>query len=169
MKRPQIVISILVLLLLIVAAILYVFSNPQVATGLGFGQALTSPAPTNYLSEENTIGNSSGYVRGSIEIFNDNGFILTFSDDTTKVVTVSATTTIQHFATASSTPTTISSDQLSVGEQVFVVGTMNEDGSIFAHSVRTGTLPTAILEGGPYDEPNVRGHLPDGRPIPTVR
>ena len=84
----------------------------------------------------------SGFVAGSIEVLTDDGFTVTRADGTTQDINLYATTTLENFATASSAPTEISSDQLSVGEQVFVSGTPNADGSIDARKVSTGALQT---------------------------
>ena len=114
--------------------------HPNFASGLGLSNAVTNPTPVSNSSPQRFVEMSGGFVTGSIEVLNDDGFTLTLQDGTTKDVVLTATSTIQNYTVASSTPTTITSDQLSVGEQVSVLGSPNSDGSIAASIVRTGAI-----------------------------
>jgi hypothetical protein len=145
MKTSQIVIGIVILVIVIGLAGWYAYSNPQIATALGL-----RPAPA---MQTNTLGVASstprrfggmrgGFTTGSIEVLNGNAFTITLANGTTKVVNLTATTTIENYASASSTPTMITLDQLSVGEQVSVIGSPDSDDSITARTVRTGVVPT---------------------------
>jgi hypothetical protein len=148
--KPTLIIAIIVVVIVFGGA-LYAYMNPQIATELGLrhapmqsGTASTTP---NQDGTHSFNGARGGFVMGSIEVLNDNGFTVTLSDGTTKDINLTATTTLLNYATASSTPATITPDQLSVGEQVFVIGTPAADGSITATRVMTGTLPARPAGG----------------------
>jgi hypothetical protein len=142
-----------VVVLVVVALIAWLLlANKVVDQMLGLGQApvaTTSPSTMGTSTPGGHFGGMrGGFAMGSIAVLNDNGFTLSLQDGTTKTVTLSATTTIQNYTSASSTPTTITTDQLSVGEQVLVIGSANADGSITARTVRTGTFPAMSARGG---------------------
>ncbi len=139
-------ISIGVGLLIIIVALggWYAFSNPQVAAALGWHRNLQGPGMSNGNASTTPYGHHmmyGGFVTGSIEVLSDNGFTLTLQNGTTENVTTTATTTIENFVTASSTPTMITFNQLSVGEQVEVIGVPQADASIAAFRILTGTPP----------------------------
>jgi hypothetical protein len=144
--KPPVIIGIAVGLI-VIAFIVFAITNPAVATRLGLTHTSSMPAGNTGTTTPRQFGVRGGFVTGSIEVLNDNGFTLTLSDGTTKDIDLTATTTIQNFTSTSSTPTTITSDQLSVGEQVQVIGSPEDDGSINARFVRTGTLPTMHAGG----------------------
>jgi hypothetical protein len=154
-NTPLIIGIIVVVIILIAGGALLVKSNPSVSAMLGFHAPVassTAPIGMRYGNASTTSqgrygGMRGGFATGSIETLNNNGFTLSLSDGSTKDVTLTATSTIQNYASASSTPTKITSDQLSVGEQVSVIGTPNTDGSIDARMARTGTLPAAGSRG----------------------
>jgi hypothetical protein len=139
LKRDAIIGIVAVIAILSIAVIALLHS--RFASGLDLSKTDTNSTPISSSSSQRSPGTRAGFVTGSIETLNDNGFTLTLPDGTTKDIQLSATTTIQDYTGASSTPTTITSDQLSVGEQVSVVGTSNDDGSVSARMVRTGTVP----------------------------
>jgi hypothetical protein len=139
--KPQVIIGIIVVIIVLGAGAWYVYSNPALAAKFGLRPAPTEQSTTG-TSTPRRFGNPGGFAMGTIEVLNDSGFTVTLSNGTTKVIDVTATTTIQNYATASSTPTMISINQLSVGEQVFVIGEPQSDGSIAARMISTGTLPT---------------------------
>ena len=148
-KQTSVVIAVVVLVVLIaIAAVVFFDRSVDAMLGLNFGASIatTTPATVATTTPEHG-GMRGGFVMGSIAVLNDNGFTLSLVDGSTKTVTLTATTTIQSYATASSTPTTITTDQLSVGEQVFVIGMPAPDGSITARVVRTGTFPTIMSHG----------------------
>ena len=76
-------------------------------------------------------------VRGEIIAQDDKSITVKMQDNSTKIVLFSTSTTINK-ATESSTA------DLKTGEQVFVVGTDNQDGSITAQNIQLGSgiLPT---------------------------
>jgi hypothetical protein len=151
--KPTVIIAIVVVVIVLAGAGWYVYSNPALAVKLGLRHA---PAQTPS-SPNSQFGDRGGFATGTIEVLNDNGFTLTLSNGDTKTIDISATTTLQNYATASSTPTTITSDQLMVGEQVFVIGEPQADGSIDAHEVNTGAMPQRSSGGtgpGHFRGPN---------------
>jgi hypothetical protein len=160
------IIIVIIIVVLLAGAAWYVFSNPTIESELGFrSSAMQSMNGGNMSTTPGRFeGAHGGFAMGSIEALNDNGFTLTLSDGTTKNVVLLATTTIQNFATASSTPTVITADQLSVGEQVLAMGPVNADGSINARVVRTGTFPT--MRGG-RSSGGQGGQTPGGATPPT--
>lgn len=144
MNKSHILIASVVLVVIVAAAAWFVFLRPH--------------APRS----EPQGGYRNGGITGSIEVLNDDGFTLTLADATTKDVNLSATTTIQDYTDASSTPSTITADQLAVGEQVSVIGAPNADGSIDAREVRVGNFPTMMMgRGGPRSATSTR---PSGPP-----
>lgn len=147
--KPPVIVGIVVALIIIGIAV-FALLNPSIVSGLGLkpSEKTISVAAMSASTTPGRFGGMRvGFVTGSIEVLNGDGFTLALQDGTTKDVNLSATTTIQNYATASSTPTAITADQLSVGEQVSVIGTPDEDGSISARMVRTGAVP-------------VRGNMP---------
>jgi hypothetical protein len=144
--KPPIIIGI-VIAVIVIGFIVFAITNPAIATRLGLTHASPRAGAMGTTTPRQFGGMRGGFVTGSIEVLNDNGFTVTLADGTTKDVDLTATTTIQNFTSASSTPTTITSDQLSVGEQVQVIGSVGEDGSINARFVRTGALPTMRAGG----------------------
>ena len=164
--KPPVIIAIVVVVIILIGGAVYVYTNPALAAMLGLKHA-----PAQSTTPNRGFGaNRGGLVMGSIEVLNGNDFTVTLSDGTTKDVDITATTTLENYATASSTPTTITPAQLSVGEQVFVIGSPNSDGSINASRVMTGTLPTRSISGrgfgpgGNASSTGSRGHYPP--PIP---
>jgi hypothetical protein len=142
------IIGIVVGIAFISAGAWYVYTNPILA--IKFGLRKVPPSTVSSAMRGMTLGsttpeNSDGMygelITGSIEILNDNGFILTLQNGNTENVILSATTTIDTYASSTAKPTAITSDQLSVGEQVQVVGLLNSDNSILADTVRAGALP----------------------------
>jgi hypothetical protein len=143
-KKSNAVWIVLVVIIVLVIAAWVIYANPMIQGELGLGPhvATTSPNGMASSSPRGYGGMRNGsFTTGSIETLNGNGFTLTLQDGTTKNVTLSATTTIQDYANASSTPTTVTFDQLSVGQTVLVMGTPNADGSITARVIRTGSFP----------------------------
>ena len=161
MKKSSLIIGIVILVVVLAGAAWYAYSNPQIAAALGLRHAPAVVQGNNGTGTTTPGGHfggmRGGFATGSIEVLNDNGFTITLSGGTTKVVVLSATTTLQNYASASSTPTAITADQLSVGEQVFVIGSSNADGSITASRVTTGVLPTAGRGRGMYGTPHQEG------------
>ena len=151
-QSTKVIIGIVVVVIIALIAWL-LLANKTVDQMLGL-----APAPVATTSPSTIMGTTTpggrmggmrgGFAMGSIAVLNDNGFTLSLQDGSTKTVTLTATTTIQNYASASSTPTTITTDQLSVGEQVLVIGSANADGSITARTVRTGTFPAMAARGG---------------------
>jgi hypothetical protein len=180
MKKSQtIVIGIIVLVIVLALGGWYAYSNPRIADALGLrhGYGMGGMMQDNYGPNNSSTtpgrfaGMRGGFATGSIEVLNDNGFTLTLSDGTTEVVDITATTTLQNYATASSTPTTITKDQLSVGEQVSVIGIPQADGSIAAREVRTGAAPTMPMgqgRGGPGGGMYGHGSSTPMMPPPTA-
>jgi len=144
MKTP-VVIGICILLVVIICGGWYAYTNPTLAAELGIHHAPVSGSSMSGSMGTTTPygrgGMQGGFATGSIEELNGTGFTITLSNGDTKNIDLTATTTIQDYVSASSTPTTITADQLSVGEQVSVIGTPNSDGSINARDVRTGAVP----------------------------
>jgi hypothetical protein len=153
MKTRVIIGVVIVVILILAGGAWYAYSNPAIAAELGFRH----PAPvagygsnTGSTTPNGRRGGAfaqGGFESGTIEVLNGTGFTITLSNGDTKNINLSATTTVQNYATASSTPTTITADQLSVGEQVSVIGTPESDGSIDARFVRTGAVPTRPIGG----------------------
>lgn len=144
MKSP-IIIGICILLIVILCGGWYVYANPTLAAELGIHHSMSGGPDANGVGTTTPHGYGGmqgGFATGSIEELNGTGFTITLSNGDTKNIDLSATTTLQNYASASSTPTTITADQLSVGEQVSVIGMPNSDGSINARMVRTGDVPT---------------------------
>ena len=149
-NSSKIVIAVVILLVVAIAGVLYFDHSVDAMLGLNFGTPVATTTPTTMGSTTPNGrfgGMRGGFAMGSIAVLNDNGFSLSLADGSTKDVTITATTTIENYASASSTPTTITFDQLSVGEQVLVIGAANIDGSITARTVRTGTFPTMPNRG----------------------
>ncbi len=155
MKTP-VIISTIVILLVLAGGAWYAYTNPYISGELGLRHAAPTAASGTNMSSTTLAHNGyragmqGGFVSGSIEILNGTGFTITLSNGDTKNINILATTTIQNYATASSTPTMLTPDQLSVGEQVTVIGTPNADGSIDARFVRTGATPSFIPGNRPY-------------------
>jgi hypothetical protein len=147
-QTSKIIIGIIIALVIIGGGIWFAVTNPAVAAELGLhhGGPTTGMASTTPTGRRG--GMRGGFTTGSIEVLNDNGFTLSLTDGTTKNIVLTATSTLQNYASASSTPTTITSDQLSVGEMVQVIGATNADGSITARRVMTGTFPTMMRGAG---------------------
>ena len=140
------IISIIVIIIVMGGIVWYVFMNSSVAKSMNASQSISSTTMQGGRQMGMGPGMRAGFVSGSIEVLNDNGFTVTLLDGTTKVVDLTATTTLQNYTSATAAPTTITSDQLSVGEQVSVIGAPNADGSVTARTVRTGTPP--VRTGG---------------------
>ena len=141
MKRPYAIVLILVVIAVLAAGVWYV-SQKMHGAFVHVNQGIASS------TDRYGMGVRGGFVTGSIEVLNDDGFVLTLPDSSTKDVILSATTTIEDYTSASTTPSAMTSDQLSVGEEVSVIGEPNADGSIEARSVRFGNFPTMRM-GGP--------------------
>jgi hypothetical protein len=149
-NKTAIIAGIIIVVLILIAGAWYAYSNPAIAAELGLRPApsmmasSTMPGMNMGSTTPGRYGDMRGsFVTGSIEVLNDNGFTLTLQNGNTENVILSATTTINDFTSATAKPTTITADQLSVGEQVQVIGATNSDGSISARAIRTGTFPTA--------------------------
>lgn len=160
--KTSIIVGICVVLLIVIFGGWYVYTNPTISAELGIHHSATG---ANGMSGMNGgMGTTTpyghgmmqgGFAVGSIEVLNGTDFTMTLSNGDTKDIDVTATTTIQNYTATSSTPTTITEDQLSVGEQVQVVGTPNSDGSINARFVRTGNVPTPMRGAGRGGQPPV--------------
>jgi hypothetical protein len=138
--------AVIVVIIILVVGAWVVYANPSIQSELGLGPHVATTTPNGMASSTARRYGGTGmhggtFATGTIETLNGNGFTLQMQDGTTKNVTLAATTTIQNFASASSTPTTVTFDQLSVGENVLVVGMPNADGSVTARTIRTGTFP----------------------------
>jgi hypothetical protein len=135
----KILIGILVLVILAVVGYL-AYMNQSIRAALSMNTPAV--APTTTATSTSARAPLPGFARGSIEELNDNGFILTLMSGATRTVMISATTTVYNYAAASSTPTIINSNALSVGESVLVLGdaaTVNSD--LTANVIVTGVLP----------------------------
>ncbi len=139
-SKPSVIVGIVAIIIILGIAVVALL-RPNFVSGLGLPKTPENRTPVSTTSPQRFEETREGFVTGSIEVLNDDGFTLTLQDGTTKDIQLSATTTIQYYENASSTPTSITSDQLSVGEQVSVIGSPNDDGSITARIVRTGALP----------------------------
>ncbi|MDR3547779.1 MAG: hypothetical protein P4M11_05865 [Candidatus Pacebacteria bacterium] len=136
--KISVIIGIVAIIVIVAAGAWYVHANSQRQAGT----MMASSTPN--LRFGVTHG---GSITGSIEVLDDNGFTITLSDGTTKDIDMTATTTLENYASASSTPTSITLDNLSVGEQVYVIGLTDSDGSISATRVLTGTPPARPTGG----------------------
>jgi hypothetical protein len=174
--KPPVIIAIVVIVIIVAGGAWYAYSNPAFAAMLGFKPApMTQASPTassTNPSGRGFGGNRGGFATGSIETLNGNAFIITLSNGTTKNVTITATTTLENYVTASSTPTMITPAQLSVGEQVTVMGSPNADGSINATRVLTGTLPIRSVGGtaggyGPHTTTGIQNGANGGQVLPV--
>jgi len=170
--KPTVIIVIVVIALVLIGGAWYAYSNPSIAAMLGLRHSpmqntSNDSTPNSY---SNFGGAQGGFAKGSIEILNGNSFTITLADGTTKNINITGTTTPHNNTTAPATPTTITPDQLSVGEQVFVVGSPNPDGSITADRVMTGALPARPTGGrgfGPHTTSGVQNGANGGRVLPT--
>jgi hypothetical protein len=150
--KKSLLIGVGVLILVVICGAWYTYTNPAISAGisaeLGLHHAVSGGPGSNIASTTAySHGMRGGFVTGSIEVLNGTGFTITLANGDTQNVTLAATTTIQNYATASTTPTTITADQLSVGEQVQIIGMSNSDGSITARIVRTGAVPARNAGG----------------------
>jgi hypothetical protein len=105
---------------------------------LGSGPGGTGP--------RSSAGRAGGSISGSIVSMDDTSITVKSADGNTKIVFYSDSTTI-------SESKDVSSDALTVGEDVTVAGSTNTDGSVTAARIQLGTVP-----GGP---PN-QGAAPGG-------
>jgi hypothetical protein len=163
--KPQVIIGIIVAILIVGGLIWFAVTNPAIAAELGINHGTSSQSMASTTPNGRRGGMRGSFTTGSIEVLSDNGFTLSLQDGTTKVITLTSTSTLQNYASASSTPTTITSDQLSVGEQVLVTGSANADGSITARRVLTGTFPTTMRGG--YGRGGMGSSTPATMPAPT--
>ena len=145
--KPPVIIAIVVVIIVGVGGAAYVYTNPAFAAKFGLRHDATQDGMASTTPNQRFGANSGGFAIGSIETLNGNDFTITLSDSTTKDIDLSATTTLENYTSASTTPTMITVNQLSVGEQVFVTGSPNADGSISATRVMTGTLPARSAGG----------------------
>ena len=141
MRRSQILIAVVIVILAVLAW--FIFTDTAISAMLGLKSEKQSVAIPQQTTGTTTISGSSvvvskGTTTGSIEAFNNDGFTLSLADGSTRDINIFATTTIQSYVNASSTPKEITSDQLSVGDPVQVIGTVDTDGSIDAVIVETG-------------------------------
>jgi len=70
--------------------------------------------------------------------------ITVIADGRSHVVLITASTTVQVFATATSTPSMGTIADLTVGKRVVATGTVNQDGSISAIHVQVGAVPSLV-------------------------
>src|ERR1700744_3198693 len=124
--KPAGIIAIIVVVVILVGGGIYVYTNPALAEKFGL-----RPTPAQNTTASTTPngarfgGNRGGFATGSIEVLNGKAFTITLSDGSTKDIDTTATTTFENYASASSAPATTTINQLSVGEQVFVMGSPN--------------------------------------------
>ncbi len=142
-KNARWILGTITFIVILIVFAWYAYRNPVIATRLGITHQIpVSPNP----SPQNSSSAQGEFITDSIEVLNDNGFILTLQNGNTENVILSATTTIDTYTSLKSAPISITEDQLSVGEQVEVVGATNPDNSISARVVRTGALPVLSSE-----------------------
>ena len=155
LMKPPVITAIVVVIIVLVGGAAYMYTNPALAAKLGLRHETAQNGMASTTPNRRFGANPGGFATGSIETLNGNDFVITLSDGTTKDIDLSATTTLEKYTNASSTPTMITVNQLSVGEQVFVIGSPNVDGSIIATRVMTGTLPARSTGGrGFHPTPN---------------
>jgi peptidoglycan hydrolase-like protein with peptidoglycan-binding domain len=80
-------------------------------------------------------------VRGEITAKTDSSITIKPANGDSRVVNVTASTTIHVFTSATSTPTIGSMSDLVVGKGAAAAGMVNADGSITAREIKVGTLP----------------------------
>ncbi len=82
-----------------------------------------------------------GKVRGEITAATASSITVKAENGESRIVNITASTTIQIFATATSTPTTGTVADLTVGKGVAAAGLVNADGSINAIEIKLGMVP----------------------------
>ncbi len=81
-------------------------------------------------------------VAGEITAVATSSITVKAGDNASRVVNITASTTIKVISAATSTPTTGSMTDLTVGKRVSAVGTPNSDGSLTATEIKVGTIPS---------------------------
>ena len=92
------------------------------------------------LGKENEGIDARGKTAGEITAVATSSITVRSGDGMSRVVNVTASTTIHVFATATSTPTVGTMADLTVGKKVAVEGIPQTDGSLTAHNIRVGIL-----------------------------
>ncbi len=87
-----------------------------------------------------------GKIRGEITATSGSSITVKGANGESRVVNITASTTIQIFATATSTPTTGSMADLTVGKGVAAAGLANADGSINAVEIKLGMVPPPPMQ-----------------------
>lgn len=94
------------------------------------------------LGKESEGTDVRGKIAGEITATTASSITVRNGDGVSHVVNVTASTTIHVFATATSTPTVGTMADLTVGKKVFAAGIPLTDGSLNAHEIRVGILPS---------------------------
>ena len=82
-----------------------------------------------------------GKIRGEITAVSGMSITVKAGDENSRVVNITGSTTIQIFATATSTPVVGTMADLTVGKKVAAMGTANSDGSLTAVEIKVGMMP----------------------------
>ncbi len=90
-------------------------------------------------------------IAGEITANSSSSITVKVKDGNTRVVNITGSTTISVFATATSSPTTGTISDLTVGKSVMAEGDANADGSLTARMIKVGILPPPPMMRGNGD------------------